>query len=875
VRDKVVSGPLRVVPAFAGEPDGWHTLTPPEAAGLLDVDIRIGLSSEEARGRGAQEGGNRLDAPHREPLGRAVVRRAARVEVAAVVAAGILELHPGDRPGAGAALLAAAALAAGLGLWRDGRAAGLEGPVGRLLPETARVRRDGRVMRIPAAQVVLGDVVLLEAGDVVPADGRLLRAASLTVDEALVTGAALPAAKATDPVFGADAALDELTDMVFLGSTVVSGSGAFVATATGPATQLGAVTRLLEAPGGAPTPLARALRPPLRALQALAVAALLLATVLQLVRGSGAETTLAVLAALAVAAVPTGLAPSAGVLAWAGRRALARAGAQVRRPRALEALGAVSAVVVDARVLTLHELTAVELVIPGQRLRASGRGYGGRGVIKRAAGRPAVSLEPFLLPLVLSTAAVVDEGRLVGDPLDAALVVLAEKGGVDAELTREAFPRVAEVPHDEDHKLDATFHRMLGEDGHAVIRGFVKGGPEQLLARAGARLDHAGRRVPVDGAFRARFRAEAERMTEHGLRVVATARVDVEAQEFDTYDDPVLALHDLTLLGLVGVVDPPHRTVGAAVATAREAGLAVRLVGGERRTVMEAMAGRLGIGEELGVVASATAEDRLRLVADLRRDGEVVAVAGGGVADAPALAHADAGLAVGRDAGELAGAVAAAVVPEPSLLTAMRAITQSRPTYSALLRSARYHVATATGLVALIVLAGIFDVLGGRPLTALQVLWLGAVVHVVLSLGLGPGPHAGTRPWWVRPVLPVVVQAAATLAVIAWAVDDTDAVTRTVAMTAFALGSVALAWALSDEARPVLGRERRRDARLLRVSAVALILTVLASHVRPLGRCLGTQELTAVQWLAAAAVPAAVVVAAEAARVLARRRAGG
>jgi Ca2+-transporting ATPase len=325
--------------------------------------------------------------------------------------------------------------------------------------------------------------------------------------------------------------------------------------------------------------------------------ALVASVAINMARGQSFTEVFTVAVAFAIAAIPTGLPAVVTTILSRGTRLLAEANAIVKRLRSTETLGATSAICSDKTgTLTLNQMTAVELTIPGRRYAVSGSGYSTEGHIKHVAGEPGVPLEPFMLPLALACDAVLTEtGEMIGDPTEGALVVLAEKGGLDLTLTRQRYPRVAELPFDTAYKLMATFHRMTDEAGEDVIRCFVKGAPDQLLARASSHLDPTLETASVDDAFKTRYLGENERLARKGLRVMATARKDFDPAVFDPGADLLPLMQGVTMLALVGIVDPPRPAAKAAIATAHAAGIQVRMITGDHAITAEAIARELGI----------------------------------------------------------------------------------------------------------------------------------------------------------------------------------------------------------------------------------------------------------------------------------------
>ena len=316
---------------------------------------------------------------------------------------------------------------------------------------------------------------------------------------------------------------------------------------------------------------------------------------------------------------------------------MAKAGAIVKRLRSVETLGSTSAINSDKTgTLTLNQMTAVEMVVGDHRYTITGEGYSTTGQINRVAGDEQKSLDTYWLPMALASDAVAKDGGLVGDPTEGALVVLAAKGGVDPVLTRERYPRLAEVPFDAAYKLMATFHKMTDDAGKEVVRAYVKGAPDQLLARATKGDDGSGAEIALTDAVKAHYLEENERLGRQGLRVLATAYRDLDPNKFDPSAADLLPLvSDLTMLSLVGIVDPPRAEAKAAIATAQSAGIQVRMITGDHAVTAEAIARQLGIkgraiaGSEfaamgddqvqreidgIGVIARVAPEDKVHLV---------------------------------------------------------------------------------------------------------------------------------------------------------------------------------------------------------------------------------------------------------------------
>ncbi|MBO0893188.1 MAG: cation-transporting P-type ATPase, partial [Acidimicrobiales bacterium] len=774
-----------------------------EAAG---VGAEQGLSSAEVALRARRFGPNKFAEAKTEPRWRAFLRQYADLMQIVLVVAGILSLYPLAELGTGVLLLFLTLFNALLGLRQEGEAAAAVAALQKMMIIRAKVRRDGRLTEVPAEQLVPGDVVSVEAGDIVPADGRLLRAATLEVAEAALTGESLPVSKGTDPVEGADTPLGDRTDMVYMNTNVTRGTGDFVVTAIGMATEVGHISGMLETEEAAKTPLTRQLERLTRQILVIAGVSLVASIGLNLAHGDKFKAVFIAAIAFAIAAVPTGLPAVVTTILARGTQQLAAAGAIMKRLRSTETLGSTSAINSDKTgTLTLNQMTAVQMAIVGRRYAIEGQGYSTQGHITRVAGETEVPLDQFLLPMVLCSDAIVHEGELIGDPTEGALVVLAAKGGVDAPSTRERYPRLAELPFDAAYKLMATFHKLTDDAGKEVVRCYVKGAPDQLLARATTVFDVDAGPVPADGQFRERYLDGNRQLGEHGLRVLATARKDWDPATFDPGADLLSLVSDLELLALVGIVDPPRPTVKASVATAKTAGIRIRMITGDHAVTAGAIAGQLGIegtvmtGAELqamgddealravdgaGVIARVTPEDKVRLVDLLKRQNHVVAMTGDGVNDAPALKRADIGIAMGITGTEVTKEAAVMILTDDNFSTIVKAVELGRVLYDNLTKYVRFQMGCLFGFIVSFLGAAVFNITGGVPFLALQTLWINFMVDVPQAVGLGYGnPSTGLMEREPRPqgepILPrglmiwlVVVgliMGVGTLGVISWA----------------------------------------------------------------------------------------------------------
>jgi Ca2+-transporting ATPase len=888
----------------------WHGLTADETCALLEVDPRVGLTLDEVERRRAEHGANRLAEAEREPGWRAFLRQYRDLMQLVLVGAAIVSMAALQEFGTGLAILGLTVLNAILGLNQEGKAAESVAALQKMLVIRAHVRRAGQTLDLPAEELVPGDVVSFEAGDKVPADGRLLVAATLEIEESALTGESTPVLKDVAAVAGADVPLGDRVDMAYMNSTVTRGRGEMLVTETGMATQVGRISGMLSSVQQEKTPLTRQLDQLTVLITTMAAAALVLVIVLGLVNGDDFDELFLVGISLAIAAIPTGLPAVVTTMLSLGTQALAAKGAIVKRLRSVETLGSTSAICSDKTgTLTLNQMTARQLVVAGRRYGVEGEGYSTVGKILRVAGDTDTALEPYLLPMALANDATVRDGEIVGDPTEAALVVLAAKGGLDVDETRRSYPRVAEVPFDSEYKLMATFHEMES-DGRPVVRCFVKGAPDVLLARSGYVRDPDGSAVPAETA-RGRVLEENDRLAGDGLRVLAVASRDLDPAAFDAGATLLDEVRDLTLLALVGIVDPPRREARDAIAECKAAGIRVRMITGDHVTTAAAIADQLGIEgraitgtelgalsdeeleeqvEDVGVVARVAPEDKVRLVDVLARKGNVVAMTGDGVNDAPALKRADIGVAMGITGTEVTKEAADMILTDDNFATIVSAVEGGRGIYDNLMKYVRVQLIMLGGFILLFVGAGVFVVADGSPLTPLQILWINFAIDVLLAVGLGfdaPVPGLMRRPprdasapivdraLVVRLGVASVIMAGLALGIVAWGEHRYDlAVATTMGLTTLSLMHVVAALEAREPAESVFSRYTLANRRFVQLIGAALVLTLLVTELRILQRIFDTVPLTSSQWGICLLGPVVYLGLAELGKLV-DRRAGG
>ena len=891
-------------------PPAWHTLEPHDALVVQGVDSAAGLSADEVEARARQYGPNSFTAAKKESRTQAFLRQFKDPMQIVLLIAGVITIVALRQWGTGIVLFGLTLFNAMMGLSQEGKAEASVAALQKMLIAQTRVRRGGQVVQLPAEQIVPGDIVLLEAGDRVPADGRLLKAATLEVDESSLTGESVPVPKQTDAVAGADTPLGDRVDMAYMNTNVTRGTAELLVTATGMSTEVGHISGMLQETELEKTPLTVQLDALTKQIIVIAMVALAVSIAIGWARGQTLDVLFLTAVAFAIAAIPTGLPAVVTFLLATGTTTLAAAHAIVKRLRSVETLGATSAINSDKTgTLTLNQMTAVEMALIGQHVTVSGEGYSTTGQITHVGGLAQVDLEPYLMPMALASDAVARNGGLVGDPTEGALVVLAAKGGIDAVETRKEFPRLAEVPFDAAYKLMATFHKMTDAGGREVIRCFVKGAPDQLLTRAANALTADGKLESV-GSVRDRYLAYNTQLGEKGLRVMALARRDFPTETFDPRAGDLLPLvNELTLLALVGIVDPARPEARAAIAEAHAAGIQVRMITGDHAVTAAAIAGQLGIRgkaitgaefaamsdeeagrqiNDIGVIARVTPEHKVRLIEVLKRAGHVTSMTGDGVNDAPALKKADIGVAMGITGTDVSKEAAVMILTDDNFATIVRAVELGRELYDSLVKYIRFQMARLFGFILLFLGASLFNVVSGIPFLPLQTLYVNFTVDLFLAIGIGlgaaspglmqrapRGAHAEILPR--RTLFGLaglgLVVAACTLGVM-YSVQGTlgEPVARSMGLVTFALAGIFLALECNDVSGSVFSMTTFKNGKLIQMCLFALVATIVVTELGLLQRIFDTVSLSASQWVTCLVVAAVIVVVMEVEKLVGRRR---
>ena len=774
----------------------------------------------------------------------------------------------------------------------------------------ARVVRDGALVLVPAADLVPGDLVQVEAGDIVPADGRILRAATVEAQEAALTGESAPIPKDAAALTGTDVPLGDRSNMLFQNTAVTRGTAAMVVTETGMQTQMGQIATMLSSVERTRSPLQRELGSLTKVLGIIAWGAVAFIVLVGVARGEKFSDVLLLGTAMAISAIPTGMPAFVSGLLSLGAKQLADAKAVVKNLTDVETLGATSAINTDKTgTLTLNEMMVSTLYTADTWFTVEGEGYRKTGAITGVAGAPVPDFSRLAWGLCLNSDATVgDDGSVIGDPTEAALVVLAAKLGVDAEETRRAFPRLAEVPFDSDYKFMATFHRVTVDGAERVVQ-LMKGGPDVVLARCTLSGGPLLAQRPL-GEARPEIDAANARMGENGLRVLAFAARFVEEGELQGMTaDPMSLTYDLAFVGMVGIIDPLRAEAKAAVQTALGAGIDVRMITGDHAVTAKAIGEELGLGpgaisgaeleqlsdeevvarlDELHVFGRVTPQDKLRLARLMQEQGLIVAMTGDAVNDAAALKQADIGVAMGSGS-EVTKQAGRMILTDDNFGTLVHAVEIGRRVYEKVVSYVRYQMTQLLSLVLLFVAASAFNVNEGVAMTPLMILYLlifmtaSGVVVIAVDPGAPDVMHRPPR----DPKLTITNSSAVTLWVVYAATlfvaalvplvagpDDPrpDAPSASMTMTFAVMGLGTVFNALTNRRDPASGLEPP-ILKALAISLIPVTMLVLATELPGLQKGLLTESLTGKEWLACFGLAALLPLVVETGKWIRRRRA--
>ncbi|RJG03524.1 cation-translocating P-type ATPase [Noviherbaspirillum sedimenti] len=892
-------------PAVAPAPPdiAWHTLSADEALLRLQTAPAHGLVQSEVSRRSAAHGPNQLAQQPPPSPWKLFLGQFKSVLILVLIAAAGLAAVIGSTKDA-LVILIVVAFNALVGFYQEYRAEASLAALKKMLPAKARVRRDGATREVAAEDLVPGDIVLLEAGDSVPADGRLLQAIHLAVDESALTGESQPAEKNVDVLDDPALPIGDRHDMLYMNTMITRGRAELLVTAIGMATEMGRISEQLALAPDAPSPLQRQLDQLGKRLGAVALTLVGLLFFLELLRGEPLGEVIMDAIALAVAAIPEGLPVVVTVTLAIGMHKMARQRAIVKRLSGVETLGCTTVICSDKTgTLTMNQMTARAVSCSGARYAVSGEGYDGSGKIM-AAGDAPQDASPADLALLLTAAVAcndsrIDGGRLIGDPTEGALLSLAQKGGIEQKSVATRMPRIAEIPFDSACKFMATFHA----DGAGAL-GFFKGAPDVLLARCSHSQTITGK-VPLDAAATAAIDAEYRAMAGGGLRVILVATRQFDDSAIDPDADLSPCAFHLTFIGLIGLLDPPRPEARAAIASCGAAGIEVKMITGDHRDTAQAIAGELGLrgaalsGAELDALDAAQLAERIdgiavfarvapqhkvRIVQALKARGHVVAMTGDGVNDAPALKNADIGVAMGMCGAAVTREAASMVLTDDNFATIVSAVHNGRALYDNIVKFVRFQLSTTIGAILTIFFAPLAGL--PEPFNPLQILWVAMIMDgppaIALALDAArPGlmdepPRDRTaavlsQARLIRIVGFGIAMMVGTLGVLHYGMGS-GSQTRalTLAFTTFVLFQFFNVFNARVENGSAFNRNFFRNRMLWISLAGVLLLQAAAVHWPPAQGVFGTTSLSLSDWGMAIAVASMVLLLDEARKLLLR-----
>jgi P-type Ca2+ transporter type 2C len=856
----------------------WHTLESARTIGILESSADLGLSNGDAAARRVREGSNEIiEASRRGPL-RVLLAQFADVTVLLLIGAAVVAAVVGE-PQDIAAIIAIVVLNGVLGFVQEYRAEQAVEALKAMAPSMARVRRGGTESTIPAAELARGDLVLLEAGNIVPADLRLIDVKRLRVDEAALTGESLAVEKHAAAIAAHDLPLGDRRNMAYKGTTVAYGRAVGVVVATGMQTELGRIAMLLRRETGTRTPLQKRLGRFGRNLAAAILALCAIIFFAGLLRGEPPMLIFMTALSLAVAAIPEALPAVVTVALALGARRMAREHALIRRLAAVETLGSVTFVCSDKTGTLTENQMRVEAIETDRR-----------PTLLPLTRRPDDAQTLLMQAMALNSDVSRDANdSIVGDPTEVALFRAASDAAFDKDVLATGMPRLAELPFSSERSRMTTVHRAA-DNGAVVV--FTKGSPERVLPLCSSRLTAAGP-APIAGAS---LFEDAERLAASGLRVLAIAmrRLPAVPRKLDDVESEQM------FLGFVGLVDPPRAEATDAVAQCSTAGIRVVMITGDHRSTALAIARRLGIagpddlaitGPELAamtaeeldarvrdihVYARVAPEDKIRIVTALQRRGEYVAMTGDGVNDAPALRRADIGVSMGKGGTDVAREASHMVLLDDNFATIVKAVREGRRIYDNIRRFIRYSLSTNSGEIWTLFLAPFVGL--PVPLLPIHILWMNLVTDGLPGIALAaepaehdvmsrpprpPGESIFAHGLWQHAVWVGLLMASLALGTQAWAIHVGDAHWQSMTFTVLTLSQLAHVLAIRSERESFFRQGPLSNTPLAIAVALTVIAQVCALYLPPLSRVFRTTALTAGELGACVGLASIVFVAVE------------
>jgi len=864
----------------------WHTLDGTEVSGRLAVNPAAGLSQLEAARRLEQHGANAIREKPPRQAWRMLLDQFSDVMILILIAAAIVSGVVGDLQDT-LVIAAIVVLNAAIGFVQEARAERAMTALKQMAATGAMVVRNGRRQLVPAAEVVPGDIVVLEAGNVMPADLRLIEAIQLKTDEAILTGEAVAAEKTSDPMQARELAPGDRRNMAFKGTTATAGRGLGIVVATGMATELGKIATLLDAGEEMKTPLQKRLAAFGRRLGLAVLAICVIIFVVGLLRGEPAGLMFLTAVSLVVAAIPEALPAIVTISLAIGAHKMVRRQALIRRLPAVETLGSVTYICSDKTgTLTQNRMHVAE-IFAGNEMRTDWQSL--------PMQQPWIAL---FQALALSNDAARDQdGMPCGESTELALYTAAAAAGFDKEALQQDAPRVFELPFDSERKRMTTFHR--GREG---LVAYTKGAPESVLPRCAST---AGAAVSLPFS-QEEILARAEAMAARGLRVLAVARRSWTVVPAEP--DAARIESGLEFIGLAGLIDPPRPEAQQAVALCRTAGITPVMITGDHAATALAIARRLGIARgdaavltgaelaalddaalrqkvaEVRVYARVDPAQKIRIVTALQARGEFVAMTGDGVNDAPALRRADIGVAMGKGGTDVAREASSLVLLDDNFATIVGAVREGRRIYDNIRKFIRYSMTGNSAKILTIFLAPFLGL--PIPLLPIHILWINLLTDGLPGLALAaepaekgimqrpprpPGESIFAQGMWQHMLAVGLAIAAVALSVQAWAISAGIGAWQTMVFTVLTFAQMGLVLAIRSETESLFSQGLRSNLPLLGAVVLTFLLQIAVVYVPFLNTVFRTEPLSVAQLGACLALASIPFFLAEAEKLLIRK----
>ena len=723
-----------------------------EATSGLKVDVNTGLSSDEIKKRQEEYGLNRLEGEKAKSLFSMILDQLKDFLVIILIVAAIVSMiASGGHLLDGIIILAIVVINTILGVYQENKASNALKALKEMASPHAKVLRDGGVVEVESQEIVPGDVVILDAGDYVPADMRLIETMNLKVDEAALTGESVPVEKDAEEVLPEDASLGDRVNSAFMGTVVTYGRGRGVVTHTGMKTQMGNIAGMLAVDHEEATPLQKKLDNLGKLLGIVCLSVCALIFVLGLVRGMKVLDIFMTAVALAVAAIPEGLTVVVTVVLAMGMQRMVKVNAIIKRLSAVETLGSTTVICSDKTgTLTQNKMTIEKLYHDGKMYDVTGTGYSPSGEILDEEGAPVGDkLRHLVEGVLLCNDATYDQAAesIIGDPTEGAMVVLAHKGGMERDDWNAKYPRLQEIPFDSTRKLMSTFHQM---DNGLVM--YTKGAPDELLRRC-VQVETADGVKDMDETTRQQILKTNQTLAESALRVIGVAYKNIEAVNADFSEE-----HNLTLVGLMGMIDPPREEAKDAIDVCKKAGIHVKMITGDHHITASAIGEKLGILSDAGAIegreinemtdeqlqdavkttnvfARVSPEHKVRLVDAVKANGDIAAMTGDGVNDAPSVKRADIGIAMGITGTAVSKEAADMILTDDNFASIVKAVSEGRTIFANIRKVVGFLLSCNIGEILVIFFAMLFKM--PVPLAATQLLAINLITDAFPAFALG------------------------------------------------------------------------------------------------------------------------------------------